>query len=121
VQAKQEMGMTKDQQEDAKRAYLATLEKGLDLPNLAVNELKDRIKALHHRICKLETDKYDLEKRHERQEYDVSVGIILIAKILFSAERVERTSTSRASAKYQQKGRGRSCGCQFTSSGKFDT
>ena len=24
------------------------------------------------KICKLETDKYDLEQRHQRQEYDAS-------------------------------------------------
>jgi troponin T len=77
VQAKQEMGMTKDQQEEAKRNYLASLEKGSDIPNLSMSELKDRIKSLHQRICKLETDNYDMEKRHERQEYDVSRSIFV--------------------------------------------
>ncbi|NP_001360658.1 Troponin T [Caenorhabditis elegans] len=72
VQAKQEMGMTKEQQEDAKRAFLAAIRK--EIPNASEvpqSELKAKIKELHQRICKLETEKYDLEKRHERQEYDM--------------------------------------------------
>jgi len=73
VQAKQEMGMTKEQQEEAKNQFLAALERGMsaDVSGLQVNDLKDRIKQLHARLCKLEADKYDLEKRHERQEYDL--------------------------------------------------
>lgn len=66
--------MTKEQQEEAKQSFLAALERGMqgDPSSMQVNDLKDRIKQLHARICKLEADKYDLEKRHERQEYDVS-------------------------------------------------
>uniref|UniRef100_A0A0N4Z345 Protein MGA2 n=1 Tax=Parastrongyloides trichosuri TaxID=131310 RepID=A0A0N4Z345_PARTI len=71
VQAKQEMGMTKEQQEEAKRAYMITIAKGLDLSNILSSDLKEKIKTLHQRICKLEVEKYDLEKRHERQVYDL--------------------------------------------------
>ncbi|WKY16021.1 hypothetical protein Q1695_001028 [Nippostrongylus brasiliensis] len=72
VQAKQEMGMTKEQQEEAKRAFLASVAKCIPLSrDLQPNDLKARIKELHQRICKLEAEKYDLEKRHERQEYDL--------------------------------------------------
>ncbi|CAB3401159.1 unnamed protein product [Caenorhabditis bovis] len=72
VQAKQEMGMTKEQQEDAKRGYMANIRKGIpEASDLLPSDLKQKIKELHQRICKLEADKYDLEKRHERQEYDL--------------------------------------------------
>lgn len=47
--------------------------KAIDVSNLFEVELKIKLKELHQRICKLETDKYDLEKSHERQEYDVKI------------------------------------------------
>ncbi|VDM52078.1 unnamed protein product [Angiostrongylus costaricensis] len=72
VQAKQEMGMTKEQQEEAKRSFLASVARGIPLSSdLQSSDLKVKIKELHQRICKLEAEKYDLEKRHERQEYDL--------------------------------------------------
>ncbi|KAK0396540.1 hypothetical protein QR680_001759 [Steinernema hermaphroditum] len=71
VQAKQEMGMTKEQQEEAKRTFLSAVCKAIDVTNVLPADLKERIKQLHQRICKLEAEKYDLEKRHERQEYDL--------------------------------------------------
>jgi len=71
VQAKQEMGLTKDQQEALKSQHIEALIRQIDLDSLSGSDLKSKIKELHHRICKLETDKYDLEKRHERQEYDL--------------------------------------------------
>ncbi|CAJ0961070.1 unnamed protein product, partial [Mesorhabditis belari] len=68
VQAKQEMGMTKDQQEDAKKNFLRYQRAEIEaMPG----DKKETIKILHQRICKLEADKFDLEKRHERQEYDL--------------------------------------------------
>lgn len=71
VQAKQEMGMTKEQQEEAKRNYLEQMGKTMDLSGISGEELKEKIKEIHQRICRLEADKYDLEKRHERQNYDL--------------------------------------------------
>ncbi|VDM54211.1 unnamed protein product [Angiostrongylus costaricensis] len=72
VQAKQEMGMTKDQQEEAKKVFMVTVRNAIpEASEILANELKAKIKELHNRICKLETDKYDLEKRHERQQYDL--------------------------------------------------
>lgn len=72
VQAKQEMGMTKEQQEEAKQAFLNSVRKAIDLDSVLSGDLKAKIKEMHVRICKLEADKYDLEKRHDVQLYDVS-------------------------------------------------
>ncbi|KAI1732328.1 troponin domain-containing protein [Ditylenchus destructor] len=71
VQAKQEMGMTIEQQDEAKRNFLSSLMKSIDVSELSGSDLKAKIKEMHHRICKLETEKYDLDKRHERQIYDL--------------------------------------------------
>ena len=66
-------GMSAEQQADAKRNYVASVCRPVDVSNLLPNDLKNQIKNLHSRICKLEAEKYDLEKRAERQEYDVSL------------------------------------------------
>ncbi|TMS36184.1 hypothetical protein L596_003415 [Steinernema carpocapsae] len=70
-QVKPESGMSKEQLEEAKKNYLAAVCKQVDISNLLPNDLKEKIKNMHSRICKLEAEKYDLEKRHERQEYDL--------------------------------------------------
>ncbi|KAF1752654.1 hypothetical protein GCK72_019209 [Caenorhabditis remanei] len=72
VQAKQEMGMTKEQQEEAKTVFMQGIRKNIaEASTILPNDMKAKIKELHQRICKLEAQKYDSEKRHERQEYDL--------------------------------------------------
>ncbi|CAD5222587.1 unnamed protein product [Bursaphelenchus xylophilus] len=64
-------GPSKEQLAEAKRNYLASINKPQDLSNVLPNDIKNKIKQLHARIVKLEGEKYDLEKRHDRQEYDL--------------------------------------------------
>lgn len=63
--------MSKEQKDELRRAYIASVSRKADISETLVNDLKQKIHQMHERICKLEADKYDLEKRHERQEYDL--------------------------------------------------
>ncbi|KAI1701524.1 troponin domain-containing protein [Ditylenchus destructor] len=71
MQAMKETEMTSEQQEEAKLNFLEARTKSLDVTDLSGNELKAKIHTMHQRICKLEGVKYNLEKRHERQIYDL--------------------------------------------------
>jgi troponin T len=64
-------GPTKEQQEEGKRNYMSIVNRPVDVSNLLPNDLKEQIRKLHARICKLEAEKYDLEKRKDRQDYDM--------------------------------------------------
>jgi len=69
--SKKPRGMSKEQQEEAKRNYMSIVNRPVDVSNMLPNDIKAKIKNLHARILKLESDKYDLEKRQSRQEYDL--------------------------------------------------
>jgi len=71
VKAKAEMGLTKEQQEEQKRKVLGERVKPLDTAGLDVGALRTKVKELHARITRLEGEKYDMEKRRDRQEYDL--------------------------------------------------
>ncbi|VDN04347.1 unnamed protein product, partial [Thelazia callipaeda] len=62
---------SKEEEEKAKRAYMAAISERPDVSQLLVNDLKAKIKQVHSYICELEALKYDLEKRHDRQLYDL--------------------------------------------------
>ncbi|CAG9534716.1 unnamed protein product [Cercopithifilaria johnstoni] len=56
----------------AKQSFMEAIQRrAVNIADLLPNDLKEKIKQLHSRIVKLEGEKYDLEKRHERQEYDL--------------------------------------------------
>lgn len=49
-----------------------------DTSNMLPNDIKAKIKHLYARIVKLEGDKYDLEQRKSRQDYDVTPLLTLV-------------------------------------------
>jgi len=71
VKAKAEMGLTKEQQEEQKKKHLADICKPIETGGLSVEAVRAKVKELHERIVRLEGVKYDLEKRRDRQEYDL--------------------------------------------------
>jgi len=71
VKAKAEMGETKEQHEEHKRKALQAVLGEPNFSGLDINGLRQKIKDMHARITKLEAARYDLEKRKDRQEYDL--------------------------------------------------
>uniref|UniRef100_A0A7E4V4H2 PH domain-containing protein n=1 Tax=Panagrellus redivivus TaxID=6233 RepID=A0A7E4V4H2_PANRE len=71
LSGKQDAGLNKEQLAEAKAAFMAIVSRQVDISRLTDADLKNKITALHARIVKLEGEKYDLEKRAERQEYDL--------------------------------------------------
>uniref|UniRef100_A0A914ZAZ9 Uncharacterized protein n=1 Tax=Panagrolaimus superbus TaxID=310955 RepID=A0A914ZAZ9_9BILA len=61
--------LTQEQHEEAKQEFIAKTANNIDIEN--ANDLKALIREMYERICKLESDKYDLEKRHIEQHYQI--------------------------------------------------
>ena len=64
---------TKEQIAEEKRIYLSYRIKPLKIEGLGIQKLQEKARELWDAIVKLETEKYDLEERQKRQDYDVSV------------------------------------------------
>ena len=75
--ARKEMTKTKEQLEEEKRISLSIRIKPLDVDAMDSDQLAAKAKELWETIVKLETEKYDLEERQKRQDYDVSCIAIL--------------------------------------------
>lgn len=63
---------TKEQLDEEKKISLAIRIKPLDLTGFNETKLRSKAVELWDLIVKLETEKYDLEERQKRQDYDVS-------------------------------------------------
>jgi len=72
-----ERNKTKEQLEEEKKISLSFRIKPLDIENLSVDKLKQKATELWDAIVKLETEKYDLEERQKRQDYDVRINFVV--------------------------------------------
>ena len=70
--AQMERNKTKEQLEEEKKISLSFRIKPLEVDGLSADSLRARATELWETIVKLETEKYDLEERQKRQDYDVS-------------------------------------------------
>lgn len=66
-----ERNKTKEQLEEEKKISLSFRIKPLDIDSLSVDKLRSKAQELWETIVRLETEKYDLEERQKRQDYDV--------------------------------------------------
>lgn len=73
-----EFHKTKEQLEEEKKISLSFRIKPLTLDGLNATALKSKASELWEAIIKLETEKYDLEERQKRQDYDVCDIILLL-------------------------------------------
>jgi len=63
---------TAEQTAEAKRNYISSIQNNKpDISGLLPNDLKAKIKQLYQKILRLESEKYDLDQRHSRQDYDI--------------------------------------------------
>jgi len=124
--AQLERNKTREQIEEEKKISLSFRIKPLTIEGFSVQKLQFKATELWDQIIKLETEKYDLEERQKRQDYDVSNIIpynhILNFRILVvvmcwylmrthtimsafvSVERVERTSKATAPPQGSEEG-----------------
>jgi len=63
---------TKEQLEEEKKIALSLRVKDIKIDGLPEHKLKEMAAQLWERVVRLETEKYDLEERQKRQDYDVS-------------------------------------------------
>lgn len=77
--AQLERNKTKEQLEEEKKISLSIRIKPLVVDGLGIDKLREKAHELWECIVKLETEKYDLEERQKRQDYDVSGKFITLS------------------------------------------
>ena len=70
------MAKTKEQLDEEKRVALNQRIVPLDLSGMNTEALMAKAKELHEKLYKLESEKYDLDDRFKRQQYDVSIIVL---------------------------------------------
>lgn len=71
-QARSEMGKSKELLAEEKQIALKYRLKPLNIEGLTAGKLRDVAQDLWTKIVTLESEKYDLEEKMKRQDYDVS-------------------------------------------------
>merc|ERR1712241_549765 len=71
VDVRREMTKTKEQLEEEKKISLSIRISPLELDGMDSDDLKTKASELWELIVKLETERYDLEERTRRQDYDL--------------------------------------------------
>lgn len=111
--AAMERNKTKEQLEEEKKISLSFRIKPLDIDSLSVDKLRSKAQELWETIVRLETEKYDLEERQKRQDYDVSLVYIFlfwlnITRVIsfLLVERIERKTEATTKAQSLEKGFG---------------
>ena len=66
------MNKTKEQLAEDKRIALGIRIKPLNIDGFNCDDLRKKAQELWDQIVQLESEKYDLEERQKRQDYDVS-------------------------------------------------
>ena len=74
--ARLDLNKSKEQLEEEKKISLSFRIHALEIDGLGVTALRTKAQALWENIVQLETEKYDLEERSKRQDYDVSILIL---------------------------------------------
>lgn len=96
--------------EEEKRISLSIRIKPLSIDGLSADNLRTKAQELWECIVKLETEKYDLEERQKRQDYDVSFittieTITLYHRPIFiTVERVEGKTKATAQTQSIEEG-----------------
>ena len=71
--SKEELQKSKEQLEEEKRAILSQRIQPLNIESMDTSKLLEKAKELYEHTRRLVGDKYDLEQRFKRQQYDVSM------------------------------------------------
>lgn len=79
--AAMERNKTKEQLEEEKKISLSFRIKPLAIEGFGEQKLREKAQELWELIVKLETEKYDLEERQKRQDYDVSIYPYMYIKL----------------------------------------
>ena len=102
---RREMTKTKEQLEEEKKISLSIRIRPLELDGMDIDSLKEKGKELWEQIVKLETEKYDLEEKVKRQDYDVRweyidddllIKNIAVERVEGETETAEQTESNQA-------------------------